>query len=457
MPFSLRNKSMALALAVFLLLGPSAFWARAQVAINFIAVNASETAAKEVDVKYFLPEELKPDDVLNTGELDLGYDVDKGMYFVYKKMKFNSKESRTFKVLVKDVWRIEEEEINVLKNQVDENLKLLEGSENYQYAVKAREHLHQEVDYIYNQQRNYSDNIDRRIEEYRSFKAALETIRNNAYDLDYLEHESKALDEMENRKLVKFIIEVENPQEEKKKIQHKHFLPEEVRADDVVEKRGFEVRFDDKKKRSFLSKEEEFNPGEKKKYEILIKDIWDFPTNKADSLQSRADLAVRELKDTIYEQSAEYLFKIIQTRLNEIKASKLLAQPIERHIGTYRLNEKRYEETKKDVERLEKMMSIVRAKKLREMEVGKVQNVLQRLKALRGLAALSEAIFKRGISVTMTWKIIFGTIIFVAMFTTIHFVIWAKRSGKMGEEIGLKTGEEIRAVPKPGDEETAAQ
>lgn len=435
--------------------GPLASCVFAQVAIHFIAVNASETEPKEIDVKYYLPEELQPDDILNTGELNLDYDVDKGMYFVYKKMKFNSKESRTFKVLVKDVWHIEEEEINILKNQVDENLKLLEGSENYQYAVKAREHLHQEIDYIYNQQENYSDNIDRRIEEYRAFKAALETVRNNAYDLDYLEHESKAIDEMESRKLIKFIIEVENPQEEKKTIQHKHYLPEEVRADDVVEKKDFEVRFDEKKKKSFLTKEEEFNPGEKKKYEILIKDIWDFPINKAESLQARAELAVRELKDTIYEQSAEYLFKIIQSKLDEIKASKLLEQPIEQHIGTFRLNEKRYEETKKDVERLEKMMSIVRAKKLREMEVGKVQNVLQRLKALRGLAALSEAIFKRGISVTMTWKIVFGTIIFVAVFTTIHFVLWARRSGKMGEELGLKTGEEIRAVPRPGEEEPA--
>ena len=449
----LRHTYIAWLFALFCFLSPLASLVSAQVAIHFIAVNASETAAKEIDVKYYLPEELQPEDILNTGELDLDYDVDKGQYLVYKKMKFGIKESRTLKVLVRDVWRIEEEEINVLKNQVNENLKLLEGSENYQYAVKAREQMLQEIDYIYNQQKNYSDNIDRRIEEYRAFKAALETIRNNAYDLDYLEHESKALDEMENRKLIKFIIEVNNPHAEKKKIQHKHYLPEEVRADDVVEKRDFDVRFDETKKKSFLTKEEDFNPGEKKKYEILIKDIWDFPVNKADAIQARADLAVGELKDTIYEQSAEYLFKIIQVKVNEIKESKLLEQPIEQHIGMYRLNEKRYEEAKRDVERLEKMMSIVRAKKLREMEVGKVQNVLQRLKALRGLSALSDAIFKRGISVTMTWKIVFGTIIFVALFTTIHFVLWARRSGKMGEEIGLKRGEEIRVVPKPGEEE----
>ena len=99
------------------------------------------------------------------------------------------------------------------------------------------------------------------------------------------------------------------------------------------------------------------------------------------------------------------------------------------------------------------MIAIVRAQKLAELEKGKVKNVLQRLKALRGLRALSEMLFKKSISVTMTWKIIFGTIVFVALFTTMHFVIWARRSGKSGEEMGPK-GEGIRIVPKPGQAET---
>ncbi len=441
----------------FLLLLVQPLLAYAQVAIRFIAVNASETDSKEIDVKYYLPDELQPEDIVSTGDLDVDYDVDKGLYFVSKKMQFNAKESKTFKVVVRDVWRITEEEINVLKNQVEENLKLLEGSENYDYAVKARDQMIKDIDFIYGQQESYSDNIDRRIEEYRAYKAALEKIRNNAYDLDYLEHESKALDEIEQRKLVKFIIEVQNPHEELKEIKHKHYLPAEVREGDIVEKKDFDVRFDEKKKQAFLTKEEKFNPGEKKTYEILIKDIWDFPQNKAEALQVRADLAMGELKETIYEQSATYLFEEIQERVKAIKESKALELPIEQHIGIFRLNEKRYDEAKKDVERLEKMMSIVRAKKLRDIEVGKVQNVLQRLKALRGLSALSDAIFKRGISVTMTWKIVFGTIIFVATFTTIHFVLWAKRSGKMGEDLAVKDGGGIRVVPKPGEEGAAEE
>ncbi len=46
-----------------------------------------------------------------------------------------------------------------------------------------------------------------------------------------------------------------------------------------------------------------------------------------------------------------------------------------------------------------------------------------------------------------------GSIIFVALFTALHFIIWARRSGKLGEELGPKGEEGIKTVPKPGEEE----
>ena len=430
--------------------GPRAW---ADLTINFIAVNASEDQPKKMEVKYALPKELEPEDILDPGELEKDYDVDMGGYYVHKVMTFQPKESRTFKVRVRDVWRITQEEVDVLKKQLDENVKLLEKDEGYEYAVRARDRLVAQLDQIFAKQASYSENIDRRIEEYRADKALLEVIRSNAYDLDYLAHEAKVLDELANQKnTVKFIVEVKNPTPETRTILQKHYLPKEVREEDVVDAQGFEVRFDEKKQQSYLTKEESFGPEQQRKYEVVIKDIWAFPLAKTDAIQKRADLALAELKDSIYEQSANFLFEAIQTRLTQIRQSAALELGVEQHIGMFRLNQRRYDEALLDCVRLEKMMSIVRAKRLEEMESGRVQNVLQRLKALRGLASLSEAIFKRGISVTMTWKIIFGTIIFVAFFTTLHFFIWSRRSKRMGEELGLKSGESIRVVPKPGEE-----
>ena len=97
------------------------------------------------------------------------------------------------------------------------------------------------------------------------------------------------------------------------------------------------------------------------------------------------------------------------------------------------------------------MISIVRAHKLEDLDRKKVKNVLERLKALRGLQQLSEALFQRRLSMNVTWKIIFGTIGFVGVFTAFHFFIWARRSKAMGEELAPTAGEGISVVPKPGE------
>lgn len=429
----------------------------AQLSINFIAVNASEREAKEIEVKYPIPRELEPTDVVDTGLLKLEYDVEKGVYYVHGTFRFEPKESRTYKIKVRDVFHITEQEVNILKKQLNDNLNLLKDSENFASAKVAKEKLDQQLDYILSQQTSYSDNIERRIEEYRSFVVELERIRTSAYDILYLEHESKAIAEMEKSKeTVKLMIEVSNPtKDQSRKIQQKHYLPKEVRANDVVESRGFVVRFDEKKDASYLAKEEEFGPGEKKRYEIVIRDVWKFPIARIDDLEKRTKLALQELMGSVYEPSAKFLSGNIDEKVKEIRDSQGLALGPEQHIGVFRLNEGRYTDAKNNVERLEKMLSIVRAKKLKEMDVGRVQNVLQKLKALRGLAALSAAIFKKGISVTLTWKIIFGVIAFVGLFSTVHFLIWAKRSKAMGEESAPKGGEGIKMVPPPGQQGTA--
>jgi len=419
--------------------------------INLIAVNATDEK-KEIDVKSILPMELKPEDVVETGELKLDYDVDQGAYYVHGKATFEPKESRKFTIKVKDVWLIPEEEVDLLKNQLDENLKSLEMHENYPYARNMAERLGQDLDGVINKQKNYSKNIERRIEEYRANKRVLETLRNRIYNLDFLKFQSKALEEMDSEaKTFKLNIKVSNPFSREQTIKLKHYLPEEIREPDMVDKQGFEVRFDAKVNRTYLTKDEQFAPKEEKMYQIVIRDIWQFNIAKVDDLSDRVMIAMGELTGTIYEESGSFLHDRIMSKLQEIRDSVQVKRNVKAHIGMFRINERRYQEAIDDFERIEEMISIVRAKKIEELEEGKVKNILQKLKALRGLSALSEALFKKTISITVTWRIIFGTIIFIALFTTVHFVVWAKRSKTMGESLNPK-GEELAVVPKPGEE-----
>ena len=426
----------------------------ADLIINFVAVNGSDEA-KDMDIKSYLPKELDPSHILEAGSLTVDYDVEKGVYFVTGKVNFQPKESKTFKIKVKDVWQILPEEVDVLRQQVDQNLQLLEKNPNYDSAKLARNKLVEKLDYILAQQQNYSQDIERRIEQYRAYADQLQQVRNNIFSVDYLTGESNASIAEEADKTIKFIVEVKNPSEtEEKTIEEKHFLPKEIRMEHVVDSKGFDIRFDEKKESAYLTQKETFKPGETKRHEIIMKDIWAFPLPKVQSLRVRAETAYEEIKDSMFAASGRFLFDEIIKKVDEIKLSQEANLSIKEHIGLFRVNTKKFEETEHLLLKLEQLLAIVRAKKLEELESGKVKNVLQRLKALHGLAALAEAVFKEGLSLTTVWRIIFATLGFVAFFTAINFFIWIKRSGSMGEE--RRNKEPIKEVPKPGAGSAAA-
>jgi len=452
--FSIEYRAMGICFCLFLFLTSFAW---ADLSINLIAVNAS-AEVKKVPVKFYLPRELAPEDVKETGPLKIDYDVDKGEYFVYGDFEFQPKETKTYKILVKDVWYVTEEEINLLKKQLEENLALIKDKEKYAVAETAKNRLVEQLDYILAQQVNYSEDINRRIEEYRAYADTLEDIRRKTFSLEFLAQQAKSIADVDETKTVKFILEVKNPSEtEEKAFQQKHYLPKEIRSEHIVDAQGFDVRYDHDKQKYFLTKEEKFKPGEIKKYEIVIRDIWHMPLSKVDSLEERAQTAMTEVQDSAFAASGDYLFNRVKELLDQIRNSQQEGQIVKDYIGSFRVNQRRYSAAEADVQKLEQMLAIVRAKKLEELEKTKVKNILQKLQALRGLAALSEAIFKKGISVTATWRIIMATLIFLAFFTTWHFITWIRRSKTMGEEHGPKKGETIKEIPKPGVEPVTEQ
>src|SRR3989338_5866652 len=294
----------------------------ADLIINFVAVNGSDEA-KDMDIKSYLPKELDPSHILEAGSLTVDYDVEKGVYFVTGKVNFQPKESKTFKIKVKDVWQILPEEVDVLRQQVDQNLQLLEKNPNYDSAKLARNKLVEKLDYILAQQQNYSQDIERRIEQYRAYADQLQQVRNNIFSVDYLTGESNASIAEEADKTIKFIVEVKNPSEtEEKTIEEKHFLPKEIRMEHVVDSKGFDIRFDEKKESAYLTQKETFKPGETKRHEIIMKDIWAFPLPKVQSLRVLAETAYEEIKDSMFAASGRFLFDEIIKKVDEIKLSQ---------------------------------------------------------------------------------------------------------------------------------------
>ncbi len=118
------------------LLGAYKAWA-ANVTFRYIAVNPSATKTQTVPIKKYLPEEVTPKDIIDSGGLDIEYDENVSLYYAYSEgVELAPKEIRTFEVEVSDIWIVPESELSELANRTDAVLAHLDGTEFYE---KARE------------------------------------------------------------------------------------------------------------------------------------------------------------------------------------------------------------------------------------------------------------------------------------------------------------------------------
>lgn len=105
------------------------------VTFRVIAINPSKTKSQKTEVKKYLPEEIRPKDVIDSGGLDIEYDTDKSLYYAYKEsVELTPAEVRVFEIEVEDVWLVGEDELTDLRERTDSILLQLENSE---YHLKA--------------------------------------------------------------------------------------------------------------------------------------------------------------------------------------------------------------------------------------------------------------------------------------------------------------------------------
>lgn len=405
--------------------------------INLVAVNASSDKSKDYPIKYYLPQELKPEDVLDKGDLKLEYDTDKKAYFVSGNITLAPKETKTIKIDVKDVWNVPKEDVDSLKKQIDENLSRVENTAYFENGKALKDDLMQKLEKILTEQENFSGDISRRIESYRSHMDDLKAIKEKIFSVEYWEGKSSqvaaAPTTAATDKAVKLVVEVENPNESSaKSISHKHYLPEEIKPEDIVDTQGFEVRYDAEKKQSYIVKDEEFQAGEKKKYEIQIKDVWNISDEVRKSIDLHAQETLHEIGKTSYGKeylnNANSLTAAIKSDIDEISKLQDTSKSVEEHIGAYRVNMERLAEAQESIKKLDRILALVREKRLEDLEKSRVRNILQKLQSLKGIEAVSKAVFGQRPTVGNTWKVIWLTIGFIAVFTVIHFATWWQRS-----------------------------
>ena len=102
---------------------------REPVVVSIVAVNPSSEKIQVVQIRIDLPAEVTPKDVLDRGGLKLEYDDKRSIYYVYKKsVELQPKQTRIFRVTIRDLWFIKQGELDDLRGYLNILLEKLEGT-----------------------------------------------------------------------------------------------------------------------------------------------------------------------------------------------------------------------------------------------------------------------------------------------------------------------------------------
>ncbi|MCX5695376.1 MAG: hypothetical protein NTW18_01755 [Candidatus Omnitrophica bacterium] len=122
----------------FLILISFLLFASAQAAnsitLRLMAVNPSDSE-QTVPIKVYLPLEVKPEDVIYRGDLEVAYDAQQGSYYVFGEYQLKPKETLEKEIEIKDVWLIDESQIALLRQEAKEVLGAFEKTKYLERAT----------------------------------------------------------------------------------------------------------------------------------------------------------------------------------------------------------------------------------------------------------------------------------------------------------------------------------
>ncbi|MBU1913277.1 MAG: hypothetical protein KKB22_07085 [Candidatus Omnitrophica bacterium] len=105
------------------------------VKFKVVAANPSRIKPQSIEIKYYLPEEVKPKDVMELSGLALEFDAEKSIYYLYKQnLELAPGEVRSFNVEVEDIWIISDNKLAELNNRTDAVMAKIEKTEYYASA-----------------------------------------------------------------------------------------------------------------------------------------------------------------------------------------------------------------------------------------------------------------------------------------------------------------------------------
>jgi len=168
-------------LFLFMIFFIIAFWqsASASIILKLMATNPSESRTRNVPVKVYLPKEVKPEDIIDKGDLKVAYDSQQGSYYVYNTYEIEPLGVVEREIELRDIWVIEESELLSIKLEAKKIQEILKNSEFADRVDFLIDSVMEKIEEIESRQRSAHPNPEEHISSYRNNLKLLEAAKSD--------------------------------------------------------------------------------------------------------------------------------------------------------------------------------------------------------------------------------------------------------------------------------------
>ncbi len=149
----------------------------ANIILKVMSANPSKEQTQKVVVKAYLPKEAKPEDVIDKGDLDIGYDSQQGSHYVYGEYDLKPGEVVEREVELRDIWSVSSSEIEAIRADSAKISGMLKSSEFSERAAFLHNSVEAKMNQIIENQKAAPANPEHHISEYRENLKVLESAK----------------------------------------------------------------------------------------------------------------------------------------------------------------------------------------------------------------------------------------------------------------------------------------
>ncbi|MFA6636320.1 MAG: hypothetical protein WCV56_04370 [Candidatus Omnitrophota bacterium] len=389
----------------------------ADVGVNIVVVNPSESKTQKMTINYELPPGLQRSDILETGDLNAEYNVSRALFYVTGEIELNPKETRTVKVVIRDIWNIPSEKFDNISSILEGKIKGLQDSADPETLKLASDELRSRLEDVRKYQRDNAGDVQKRMEMYTSNMDKLRRIENDIFSLERMLSKETGTEERDETVLL--TIEASNPRDEERTLPVKFELPREIIPQHIEELGGMEIMYDSAKDMFYLFAERTFAPEETRRFQVRIKNIWKISELEINRYVEEAEEAYAKFEGLSDEPTVAILLESIKNNASTIIETQKAAESVRDRVAVFRANQKLLRDIKDDLEKM-KTLTIPEIDK----EKQELSDVLRSEHIFETLRELSYKLFKEKLTASTVWRIIMLIVSFAIILTAVFYAIW---------------------------------